>query len=554
MDANLKKVNGFKASNIIASSPRQSHDFKKYYDNLEGIGNGAFTIVYKGREIKTKELRAIKVIQLDKLKENILLYEGEDEDLEKKLKKCIEGYKNECKNLKLCSCTNSVKFYEYFYDGNNFVIIMELCDSNLSKLLLEKKNKNTKGFSNEEIYEIMTQLNNAFLIMKNNKIIHRDLKLDNILIKYEKNNKYIVKLADYGSSKRLDSLSKNFCNTNIGTLIYMPLEILKEEKYNYKCDLWSIGVIIYILKFGKSPFNGQTENALIKNINNFNNNKIRETGNEDLDDLLKKLLEKDYEKRLNWDEYFNHPFFRPVLNKNNEYSDSEEESLIRYSGIYGGITKDSKFWDDFEEIGEEKKLLNSKIIKIKIYTGKFKGKDAIFGVSFTYRNLINGKELIIEHKGSDNFLHVEELEIKEGEYLTDFHIRFAYEAEYISQLGYSTNKKNSILVGTEEGGEDYIIGSIRGKNIKNIVVGSFGCINKMLDATGVLFISKKEFLKIKFFGLFALRYLMKKDKQFKEEWDRRVRKFDFPFEYQCIWDAVQLANDLLLKIIKYLFL
>jgi len=54
MDANLKKVNGFKASNIIASSPRQSHDFKKYYDNLEGIGNGAFTIVYKGREIKKR--------------------------------------------------------------------------------------------------------------------------------------------------------------------------------------------------------------------------------------------------------------------------------------------------------------------------------------------------------------------------------------------------------------------------------------------------------------------------------------------------------------------
>ena len=308
-------MHGFKASDIIASSPRQSHDFKKYYDNLEGIGNGAFTIVYKGKEIKTKELRAIKVIQLDRLKEYILLYEGEDEDLEKKLKKCIEGYINECENLKLCSCTNSVKFYEYFYDGNNFVIIMELCDSNLSKLLLEKKNKNTKGFSNEEIYEIMTQLNNAFFFMKNNKIIHRDLKLDNILIKYKENNKYIVKLADYGSSKRLDSLSKNFCNTNIGTLIYMPLEILKEEKYNYKCDLWSIGVIIYILKFGKSPFNGLTENALIKNINNFNNNKIKKTGNEELDDLIKRLLEKDYEKRLSWDEYFNHPFFQPFSNK-----------------------------------------------------------------------------------------------------------------------------------------------------------------------------------------------------------------------------------------------
>jgi serine/threonine protein kinase len=102
----------------------------------------------------------------------------------------------------------------------------------------------------------MKQLNNGLKIMKENKIIHRDLKLENILIKYEDNNKYIIKLADYGSSKRLNSLSKNYCNTNVGTLIYMALEILKGEKYNYKCDLWSIGVIIYRLKYGKSPFIG----------------------------------------------------------------------------------------------------------------------------------------------------------------------------------------------------------------------------------------------------------------------------------------------------------
>ena len=99
--------------------------------------------------------------------------------------------------------------------------------------------------------------------MKENKIIHRDLKLENILIKYEDNNKYIIKIADYGSSKRLNSLSKNYCNSKVGTLIYMAPEILKGEKHNYKCDLWSIGVIIYRLKFIKSPFNGQTETASI---------------------------------------------------------------------------------------------------------------------------------------------------------------------------------------------------------------------------------------------------------------------------------------------------
>ena len=105
--------------------------------------------------------------------------------------------------------------------------------------------------------------------MKENKIIHRDLKLENILIKYEdNNNKYKIKIADYGNSKRLDSLSKINCNSKVGTLMYMAPEILNGKKYNYKCDLWSIGVIIYRLRFVKSPFSWkQNKHELIILIN-----------------------------------------------------------------------------------------------------------------------------------------------------------------------------------------------------------------------------------------------------------------------------------------------
>ena len=117
----------------------------------------------------------------------------------------------------------------------------------------------------------------------------------------------------------------------------MAPEILKGGKYNYKCDLWSIGVIIYILKFAKPPFHGQTEAALINNINNFNHNIIKRTGNEDLDNLIKRLLEKDYEKRLNWDEYFNHPFFHSFPNKINliYFKKKEKDYKNRYNNIFG---------------------------------------------------------------------------------------------------------------------------------------------------------------------------------------------------------------------------
>ena len=152
---------------------RTSHDYRKYYNILEIIDNGASGIVFKGKEIKTNEERAIKVIQLDKIKKNMLIFGNED--IEKKLKEYIDGLINEFENMKICYNINSVKCYEYFIDKKNFVIIMELCDGNLSQLLLDK---NKKGLNDKEIYEIMIQLNNAFKIMEQNKIIHRDLKLE----------------------------------------------------------------------------------------------------------------------------------------------------------------------------------------------------------------------------------------------------------------------------------------------------------------------------------------------------------------------------------------
>ena len=110
---------------------RESHDYRKYYDNLVQILTNKYITLYKGREIETNELRAIKVIHLDILKENIFFDSNEDKNVEQKLKEYIDEYINVCENMKICSNLNSVKYYEYFNDGNIFVIIMELCDCNI---------------------------------------------------------------------------------------------------------------------------------------------------------------------------------------------------------------------------------------------------------------------------------------------------------------------------------------------------------------------------------------------------------------------------------------
>ena len=94
----------------------------------------------------------------------------------------------------------------------------------------------------------------------------------------------------------------------------MAPELLKKENYNYKCDLWTVGIIIYRLFFGRPPFSGNSEDALIHNIDEIGNN-FKKTGNQTLDDLISKLLEKEPEKRINWKDYLNHSFFKKESQK-----------------------------------------------------------------------------------------------------------------------------------------------------------------------------------------------------------------------------------------------
>ena len=93
--------------------------------------------------------------------------------------------------LKCSNCNNSVKCYEYFINNEHFVIIMELCNKNLLQFLTEKFMREKMGFEIDDLLIIMKQLNNAFKVMVENKIIHRDLKLENILIK-DNNQKILL--------------------------------------------------------------------------------------------------------------------------------------------------------------------------------------------------------------------------------------------------------------------------------------------------------------------------------------------------------------------------
>ena len=149
------------------------------------IGSGSFGDVFAGRLIKTGEKVAVK-----RVKKKILAQYGDY---------LIQAFYKELNSMRLCACENSVRLIKNLETENNFNIVMELCDSDL----LCHLNKCTIPFSVDEVRETFIQLNNVFKIMHKNNIIHRDLKLGNILIKYvdQTHKKFIPKLSDYASVK-----------------------------------------------------------------------------------------------------------------------------------------------------------------------------------------------------------------------------------------------------------------------------------------------------------------------------------------------------------------
>ena len=153
----------------------------------------------------------------------------------------LDALKKEFECMKMCNCENSVRVYNFLETGNNYNFVMELCDNDLSNELKKRPN----GFDVDEVRNIMSQLNNAFKKMVEHNIIHRDLKLGNILITYtdETKTKFKPKLCDYGFSKVLND---SFTQTHLGTPATMAPEIMSTRQYQNIEDARTTGVDLSI--------------------------------------------------------------------------------------------------------------------------------------------------------------------------------------------------------------------------------------------------------------------------------------------------------------------
>ena len=279
----------------------------KDFSNIKLIKTGAYGKIYSAYSLKDQEEEVcLKRIDIEEMKKN---YE------ENELKDFQQDLNNEINILKLLSSNeNSVKYYGDYDNKNEKVIVMEKCDMNLKEFIIQKKN----AFSCKEIKDKFEALNNLFQKMQREKIIHRDLKLENLLIKYNnEKTDYLIKLGDYGLGKFKGKSNGIFSGLK-GTPDTVAPEIVleKAQKYESLVDIFSLGIILYQLSHNlKHPFGTKYELAIIKYYENYDKDILniefdKSINNHDFVDLVQKMIKLNPKNRLKWEEYFEHPFFK----------------------------------------------------------------------------------------------------------------------------------------------------------------------------------------------------------------------------------------------------
>ena len=315
----LKKLNdtesNYTRQSIKISSKlfvtESSGNIYKDYEILECIGQGSYGKVYRAKHIKTGAMRAIKKIY----KNSLAITQEEEQSLIK-----------EISMLKELDHPNILKVFEFYNTRNNLFIVSEyLTGGELFKKIIEEKH-----FSEKVAAHVMRQLFSAVQFCHVNNIIHRDLKPENIIIEsYEPNRLefFTIRVIDFGTS---EYKKKTMLKEKTGSSYYIAPEVLNNN-YNEKCDVWSCGVILYILLCGYSPFNGRTEESILKKVKigkfSMSDSIWQEVSNE-AKDLIQKLLNKNIEKRLSAAEALNHEWFKKVETLDKRVSQGRLENVF----------------------------------------------------------------------------------------------------------------------------------------------------------------------------------------------------------------------------------
>ena len=304
--------------------------FENNYSEIYIKDETNFSRIYRCINNESRKNVCLKVIDKKKLKIGDYNY-------------LLRQIKKEEEITTLCNSNYTVKLYRKLEDSDFIIFELEDFSENLGNYIHIKgplgEDKNT--FKN-----IVLNIAKALKIIHNKGIIHRDIKPYNIFIEDEESDEIkICKLGDFGSSVYI----KDNISEPIGTIFYTAPEIIKNLKYDEKCDLWSLGVTLYELYFGKLPY-GDNPNPfrINKVIHDEENFKFKKTYIPTLDILFKRLLVIDPKNRMDFDEFFEYVFSDDFMKEDIIIVNNN----LMYSDIYNIIL------DEQEE--EEKKIKEDK--------------------------------------------------------------------------------------------------------------------------------------------------------------------------------------------------
>ncbi|EXB79431.1 Serine/threonine-protein kinase 36 [Morus notabilis] len=209
------------------------------YHVIELVGEGSFGKVYKGRRKYTGQTVAMKFI---------MKHGKSDKD--------IQNLRQEIEILRKLKHENIIEMLDSFESPQEFCVVTEFAQGELFEIL-----EDDTCLPEEQVQAIAKQLVRALYYLHSNRIIHRDMKPQNILIGAGS----VIKLCDFGFARAM-STNTVVLRSIKGTPLYMAPELVREQPYNHTADLWSLGVILYELFVGQPPFYTNSVYALIRHI------------------------------------------------------------------------------------------------------------------------------------------------------------------------------------------------------------------------------------------------------------------------------------------------
>lgn len=258
------------------------------YEVLELIGEGSFGRVFKGRDKRSNQTVALKLIP--KVNKNPAE---------------IASLRNEFNIQKKLDHPNVVKILDALETTNEIIVVAEFVPGELHKLFDLYKGSQpgvSRSLPEARVREIAIDLLNALFYLHKNRILHRDIKPQNVLV--DSNGR--VKLCDFGFARNL-SMNTHVLTSIKGTPLYMAPELIEEKPYDHAADIWSVGCILYELLVGFPPFS--TKN-IIQLINKVRYDAIQWPSHisDVCLDFLQGVLDKDSRRRLSWPKLLKHPF------------------------------------------------------------------------------------------------------------------------------------------------------------------------------------------------------------------------------------------------------